>query len=299
LETPLRCAFSQSIISPVHHAVAMRGYVDLLRPLNCVIAAFAILVGAVVAVGPNGMGAVALQVSVAALVGFMFTGAGNALNDYFDRDVDRVNHPGRPIPSGRVSMTNALAFAIFLFTLAAVLGIFTGLLAFTVVLVNLIAMVTYEARFKRKGSSGNIMIGWLVASLFIFGGAAAYGESTAALQRIAWLGLLAFLATLGREIVKDIEDVAGDVDRRTLPMVIGVDRAGLLAAFAFFAGVILSPFPFTTGRLGAAYLGIVAVADGIFIYCSWFSSSKPTQVSRAAKYGMMVALIAFLAGGVL
>ncbi len=277
----------------------MRGYIALLRPLNCVIASFAVLVGALVAVGVGDLGTVALQVSTAALVGFLFTGAGNALNDYFDRDVDRINHPGRPIPSGRVGTANALSFAVLLFIMAGVLGVFTGLLAFAIVLVNLFVMISYEMRFKRKGWSGNIVIGWLVASLFVFGGTAAYGGSTVAVQRIAWLGILAFLATIGREIVKDIQDVAGDMGRRTLPMIIGVDNAGLMAAGAFFVGVILSPFPFTTGVLGPAYLGIVAVADGIFIYCSWFSSAKPTQVSRAAKYGMVVALIAFLAGGAL
>ncbi len=277
----------------------MRGYVDLLRPLNCLIAALAIATGAVVAVGFGGLGGSAAQVLMAVVAGFLFTGAGNALNDYYDRELDRVNHPARPIPSGRVTAGNARTLSWILFVAALVLGIGAGLLPFLILAVNLAAMVSYELRFKRRGSSGNLMIGWLVASLFLFGGAAAHGGSASALQRVSWLGLLAFLPTLGREIVKDIEDVAGDVDRRTLPMVIGVGNAGFIASAAFIFGVALSPLPFMTGALGAAYLGIVTLADGIFIYCAWFSTAKPSLVSRGAKYGMVVALIAFLAGGAL
>jgi geranylgeranylglycerol-phosphate geranylgeranyltransferase len=160
-------------------------------------------------------------------------------------------------------------------------------------------MVSYETRFKRKGLSGNMIIGWLVASLFIFGGAAAYNSSVQALSRVSWMGLLAFLATLGREIVKDIEDVAGDVDRVTLPMVIGIDKAGFVASAAFVFGVALSPFPFITNVLGAPYLAVVTLADGIFIYCAWISTSNPTLASGTAKFAMIVALLAFLAGGAL
>jgi len=277
----------------------MRDYVDLLRPLNCCIAAAAILVGAIVAVGLAGLGGSAIQVAVAVVVGVLFTGAGNALNDFQDREVDKINHPARPIPSGRVSASEALRFAAILFVIALVLSVLAGWLAFFIVMINLGAMISYEARFKRKGLSGNVTIGWLVTSLFIFGGAAAYAGSMQALARVSWMGLLAFLATLGREIVKDIEDVAGDVDRRTLPMVIGVDKAGFVASAAFVFGVALSPFPFVTNVLGATYLAVVTLADGIFIYCAWISTANPTLASRAAKYGMVVALFAFLAGGAL
>ena len=277
----------------------MRGYTDLLRPMNCLIAALAIAVGAAVAVGFGSLGGSATRVMAAAVTGFLFTGAGNALNDYYDREVDRINHPARPIPSGRISARSALNLAWILFVAALILGIVVGLLAFLIVAVNLVAMVSYEVRFKRRGSSGNLIISWLVASLFLFGGVASYGESAVALERVSWLALLAFLPTLGREIVKDIEDIAGDVDRKTLPMVIGIERAGFIASTAFIIGVALSPMPYMTGVLGAPYLGIVTLADGIFIYCAWFSTAKPSMVSKGAKYGMFVALIAFLAGGAL
>ena len=277
----------------------MRGYLELLRPWNCVIAALAILIGAAIAVGAGNLGGSALGVSLVVLAGFVFTGAGNALNDFFDRESDRVNHPSRPIPSGRVAPGNAVVLASVLFFVALLAGAGAGPFSLVIVIVNMAAMVSYEVHFKRRGLSGNLVISWLVASLFIFGGAAVYSASANSLPRVAWLGLLAFLATLGREIVKDIEDAAGDIDRATLPKTAGVEKAGFLAAVSFVIGVALSPLPFTSGVLGVSYLALIVLADGIFIYCAWFSALRPSQVSRAAKYGMVIALIAFLAGGAL
>lgn len=281
------------------HAVGMRGHLGLLRPVNCLIAALGVGIGAAVAVGLRGLEQIGFRVGMAALAGFSFTGAGNALNDYFDRGVDTINHPSRPIPSGSVTPPAALRLAAILFAVSLLFGVLAGWLAFIIVAVNLLFMVSYELRFKRQGWGGNLVIGWLVASLFLFGGVAAYSDSTVPLQRVAWLGLLAFLATLGREVAKDIEDLAGDVDRRTLPMVLGVNGAGFVAATSFILAVILSPLPYTTGVLGGPYLGIVLLADAIFIYCAWFSAENPGMVSNVSKYGMVVALIAFLAGGAL
>jgi len=275
----------------------MRGYIDLLRPMNCGIVAIAIFIGAVVAVGPESLDERIFYIVMAIFAGLFFTGAGNSMNDFFDRDSDRINHPKRPIPSGRVSPSNALFFAAALFVLALIFGLLAGLLPILIVIVNLSVMVTYELWFKRSGMKGNIAISWLVASLFIFGGTAVYDGASITLQRVVWLGILAFFTTLGREIVKDIEDVTGDLDRKTLPKVIGVNKAGFIAALSFIIGVTLSPLPFTTNVLGTSYLGIVVLADGIFIYCAWFAAIKPNQVSRVAKYGMVVALIAFLIGG--
>ncbi len=282
-----------------NHAVSVRAYIDLLRPINCGIVAVGILIGAIITVGFGGLSDSALGLAAALLAGVAFTGAGNTLNDYFDSEVDAVNHPNRPIPSGQITRQKALYFTIGLFVVAVVMGLLVGPLPLLIIAINLVAMVSYELRFKRHGWSGNLMIGWLVASIFVFGGAAAYAGSIDSLQKVAWLGLLAFFATLGREVVKDIEDVTGDVGRRTLPMVIGVDRAGLVASASFFFAVVLSPLPYTTAILSPLYMGIVLVADAIFIYCAWFSSSKPSEASRVAKYGMVIALVAFLAGGFL
>ncbi len=159
-------------------------------------------------------------------------------------------------------------------------------------------MYAYETGLKARGAPGNLAIAYLVASLFVFSGFAVYGGRQDALLRASLLAALAFLATLGREITKDIEDMAGDVDRVTLPRRLGARRASFLAAASFLAGVGMSGVPRILEILGSYYLIPVLVADGMFIYAALYSSARPGRSQRVSKYAMIVALAAFLAGGV-
>ena len=277
----------------------MAGYLRLARPLNCGMSAVGVGIAAVVAVGWAGVQAIPWTILLAAGAAALFTAGGNALNDYFDRDTDAVNHPDRPIPRGEMSADEALRFAALTFALSLALASLVGLLAVGIVVVNFVVMVAYEKTLKARGAGGNLLIAYLVGSLFVFGGAAAYRGDLAALDRTLVLGLLAALTTAGREVAKDIEDLAGDVDRVTLPRRIGVRGAGAIAAAAFGAGVVLSIVPYLLQILGTVYLGVVLVADIIFIWSGAYSARNPGRAQRAAKYGMVVALAAFLLGGLL
>ena len=67
----------------------------------------------------------------------------------------------------------------------------------------------------------------------------------------------------------------------------------------FVVAAALSLVPPVFGLFGPPYLGAVIVADAIFIYSGAVSAKNPARAQRAAKYGMVVALVAFLAGGLL
>jgi geranylgeranylglycerol-phosphate geranylgeranyltransferase len=155
-------------------------------------------------------------------------------------------------------------------------------------------MVGYEWLLKAEGLAGNLAISWLTGALFLFGGAAVDS------LELAWiLGALAFLATLGREIVKDIQDIEGDKgSRRTLPMRIGVKNAGIAGSAAFAAAVALSPLPYLLDLLSLWYVPVVLAADAIFIYCALIHFRDAGKGQKVAKLAMLIALIAFLAGGV-
>jgi len=157
-------------------------------------------------------------------------------------------------------------------------------------------MASYEAALKSRGAPGNLVIAYLVGSLFLFAGASVFRSSIEPLVRTGILAALAFFTTIGREITKDIEDIRGDVDRRTLPRRIGSRRAGLVAAISLFVGVALSLVPFALGVLSLGYAILVVPADGMFIYAALHSAANPARSQRVAKYGMIVALAAFLAG---
>lgn len=275
----------------------MPGFLRLSRPLNCAMSAVGVAIGGAVAVGSAAWGPSAEPLVFAALAAALFTAGGNALNDLFDVETDRVNHPDRPLVTGALTVGQARAFALGVFVVAAVFGALASVPALGVVLLNAALMYAYEARLKKRGFSGNLVIAYLVGSLFLFAGVAVFRGDAAPLVRTSLLALLAFLTTVGREVTKDIEDMTGDVDRNTLPQRIGAKAAGRIAAAALVAGVAFSAVPWALGILHLEYAVIVIPADGMFIYAALHSAANPAQSQRVTKYAMVVALIAFLAGG--
>jgi geranylgeranylglycerol-phosphate geranylgeranyltransferase len=261
--------------------------------------AVGVLVGGIVALGSGVWGAPRWSLLYAALAAALFTAGGNALNDIFDRETDRVNHPDRPLVTGALSLQEATSFAVSAFVVAAAIGALVSFLCLGIVLLNAALMYAYEAGLKRQGAPGNVVIAYLVGSLFLFAGFAVFRSDTTPLFRTGILASLAFLTTVGREITKDIEDMAGDTDRRTLPRRIGAAPAGRVAAASLAGGAFLSILPWYMGILHWAYVLVVLPADGMFIYAALYSAAKPKRSQRVTKYAMLVALVAFLVGGLL
>ena len=270
------------------------GVAGLLRLGNCVMGALGALLAAVVCAGIEGTADHAVEVALSMAIVVLFTGAGNSLNDYFDREVDKVAHPTRPIPMGIVRPNHAFAISAVFFIVAFVLSLFVDVWSVIIVMSSIAVMVGYEILLKAEGFAGNLARRWLTGALFLFGGAAVEE------LELAWiLALLAFLATLGREIVKDIQDLEGDRGvRRTLPMRIGVRNAGIVGSVAFLAAVAISPVPYLLELLSIWYVPVVILADAIFIYCSWIHFGSPEKGQKIAKLAMLISLLAFLVGGV-
>jgi geranylgeranylglycerol-phosphate geranylgeranyltransferase len=270
------------------------GLVSMMRLGNCVMGAAGVLLAAVICVEPKGAWDYMDEVILSMLAVVLFTGAGNSLNDYFDREVDRTAHPSRPIPRGLVSPPAALFTSASLFILSMFVGFLVGLTPFLIVVASAGVMVAYEVFLKSEGFVGNLAISWLTGALFLFGGAAV-GRLD-----LAWiLALLALLATLGREVVKDVQDMEGDRGSRvTLPMRIGTRGAGTVASAALVGAVLLSPVPYLLSLLSLWYIPAVVVADGIFIYGSLIHFGDPEKGQKVIKLAMLIALVAFLFGGI-
>ncbi|MCJ2511777.1 MAG: UbiA family prenyltransferase [Candidatus Thermoplasmatota archaeon] len=275
-----------------------RAYVTIIRPGNCLIASGAVAVAGLVAVGYSVLEHAALvNLALACSAVFLFVGAGNTLNDYYDYDVDKVNHPERPIPSGLIARGNALTLAVILFVSTFLLGLLINLESLAVVSISAVVMISYERKTKRKGFLGNLQISWLVGGLFLFGGIAVYDNEAEALLRVTALAALAFLSTLGREITKDIEDLRGDRDRTTLPMSLGPGRSANLARLFYAIAIVLSLVLFFMGTFGLSYLVFVLLADIVFIVSMAFISGNPSLSSNVSKAAMVFALMAFMLGG--
>ncbi|MCL4324838.1 MAG: geranylgeranylglycerol-phosphate geranylgeranyltransferase [Candidatus Thermoplasmatota archaeon] len=285
-------------------------WVRLLRPQNGVISLVGTVVGGISVRGLWSGSSLDLLLSLimAGCGTFLATSAGNVLNDYLDREGDKLNHPDRPLPRGEISPAGARNFARALFALSVLpllplipgLGLRLGpslpffLLTLLVWGTSVLLLVGYEYWWKARGLPGNATVAYLTGAVFLFGGAVA-GNPVLALP---WL-LMAFFATLSREIIKDMEDVKGDDARDTLPRRYGLRWSAQAGRGAVIAAIVLSPLPVLTwlpwdSVAGIAYLALVAVSDVVFVLSVAWLPERLHREQGLSKLAMVFALVAFV-----
>lgn len=239
-----------------------------------------------------------LAVLLAAASASLVTAGGNVLNDVLDLEGDRKNHPDRPLVTGELSVGSARALATGLFVAGAAVVVPVVLLeplVGAILAVAVGALLGYEFRLKARGFVGNVVVGLLTGMVFLYGAAAA----GAAIILVPF-ALMAFFATLSREVIKDMEDVTGDVGRRTLPMTRGLPFSAGLARGVVAVAIALSIVPLlwfvSVGSVvGIMYLALVLAADGVFLLSVAYLPERLHREQTVSKVAMTVALIAFLA----
>lgn len=272
---------------------------ELMRYKNCAMAGLAAVIGSAIAysIAPGQM----VWMLLVFLTVFLVTGAGNAVNDYFDAAIDAVNRPGRPIPSGRIRKESVLRVSIVLFASGIIIAYFIGqsLIPFSIAVFNSFLLFFYAYSLKKKVFVGNLSVAYLTGSTFLFGGLA-YGLT--GVMVIFVLFFLSMLATLAREIVKAIEDMEGDRKdgALTLPILAGERRSAYIASAFGLLGVALSPLPYLMRLFNEYYLFAVLIADIVFLYAvALILRRRPSESSRYFKVAMFLALLAFVAGSIL
>ena len=278
-----------------------RGLLDLIRPVNCAMIGFAVVVGAFVS-KPSSIPW--LQLVLGFFTGFFVCAYSMSVNDVYDLEVDRVNRPDRPLPAGRVSVTTAarLSYA----TLAA--GIACSLLSLNPLAVIIAAAYAflswlYNSRAKKTGLPGNLIVASSLAIPFIYGGAVSGGSIGGSL--LLMMALTAFFSGVGREVVKGMADVEGDAKRNveSIARGSGLKTASLVGAMFFVFAVLTSWVPLLTGLANQVYSYGVVVPDVIFIYlaAAILASRDPKsayRVKRIALAGMTVGLLVFIGGAI-
>jgi geranylgeranylglycerol-phosphate geranylgeranyltransferase len=113
------------------------------------------------------------------------------------------------------------------------------------------------------------------------------------------IAIAVFLSIVGREVVKDIEDIRGDKDRITLPMKIGMRKAGMVASMLIALAVLISPLPYyPLHQFGWEYLLVVSIADVLFIGSIPVIFKDARTARRTLKFAMLIAIFAFIVGSV-
>jgi len=270
--------------------------VKIIRVVNCVMIGFAVIIGEFFAL--QGWPKIS-EIILGFFTGFFLQAAADVINDYFDREIDAINNPDRPIPRGDISPKEAILLFIIFTLIGLTLSFLLGLecLIFASLFWGL--SFIYNAKLKATGLPGNIIVSMCVAAPFLFGGLV----STKSFPPILLIfSLLAFLANTGREINKGIVDMEGDKTKniKTIAIIFGPRTAACLAVAFYLSAVILSPLPYILNLLGKSYLVLViSITDMLFLVLSIsllkdYSPQNAKRIKNRILIAMLTALIIFV-----
>jgi len=279
------------------------GVVKLIRPVNCIVMGFAVA-GIVVSIqGFPLTKKTIINILLSFTTGFAFLAAANAINDYSDRDIDAINEPARPIPSGIIRPKEALICASILSAVGFATAFLTSVLCLFIATLGWILSMFYVHKGKRTGLLGNFIVSVCIAFPFIYGGFVVKRELNIILIVYA---IIAFLSNMGREITKGVVDIEGDRLNgiKTTAVLYGSRTAAVTAVFFYFASITFSFFPWILRKVSALYLPLVVLADGGFVLSSFsllldHSRKNAKRVKRLVLVWMVIGLLAFVVGNVI
>lgn len=278
---------------------SIKSYIKIIRPTNCIMMGIGIISGYIIA-------SRSITFSVELLAGIIvaaaFTAFANVTNDIVDYEIDKVNQPHRPLPSGEMSRKQATYYSIFLLILGFFASMFTKNIWFILV-PPIVAVVTilYNVYLKKFGFIGNIVVSFLVALSLVGGSLIAVKYVT---SYTVIFSSMAFFANLGREVHKGIIDMEGDKIKgiRTVAIAKGERYAKIVAIFFYMLAVVLSIIPAIQGLTNSYYLVIVPIIALLFLSSSlnlWKTNDKNAlrKEKDKVRVWMLLAMLAFIIGG--
>lgn len=269
------------------------GYFEVIRPVNCAITFVSVLVGAWIGKAitfPAGL-------VLAGCAGFAACAFGNLVNDIRDIEIDRINDPRRPIPSGRVRPKGAAWLAAAFGLIGVLAAVPLGRNPMLLVFFTLILLFLYAVNFK-KTLAANPIVALIAGMSFLLGGWVAGND----------LCLIPFgfalLIHLPREIVKAVIDLEGDrlAGVNSLPVRFGTRPALILSAVLLGLLALLMPLPYIFRVLRLRYLLIVILgALPLLVFAVIKLLGKPDRptlyrISTLFKVVMGIGLVGFILG---
>jgi geranylgeranylglycerol-phosphate geranylgeranyltransferase len=276
----------------------LRGYVTIVRPINVVLSFIAVYLVMLVS---NGLEVPGMQMAAfyAALSASLGCAGSNVINDYFDVEIDKINRPDRAIAKGLISKRQALIYWSIINIGALAMSAMISFPCFLIALFSVFALVFYSSHLKGTPLFGNLTVSFFMALAFIYGGLA-IGRWKAAVVP----ALFAFLFHLGREILKDIEDIEGDRSQsaKTFPIVYGIRTSLYVASVAFVLLIAVTLLAYTMGIYDSVYLWIMVTAMYpaliYTLYSMWRDVGKANlrKLNTLLKIEMFVGLFAIYFG---
>lgn len=271
-------------------------YIKLIRPLNCLFTAIVVIVGGLLSINNLRIESDLLLASFAA---FLVAGSGNVINDIFDFNIDKIVHPERPIANGLINKINALKFYLVLSITAIFLSLFISIKIFFIVVISIIVLYLYSSHLKKIPLLGNTIVAFMTSLAFLFGGFVVENVYATIIPAV-----FAFMINLIRELVKDMEDIEGDLknDIITFPAKFGIQKTRLITLFISVALIVFTIYPFLSQIYSIEYFLIVMIiVNPLLVYAmKKFSFAKEKSelhtVSTLLKISMLFGLIAIYLG---
>ncbi|MEL7198626.1 MAG: chlorophyll synthase ChlG [Pseudomonadota bacterium] len=259
---------------------ALRDVVQLLRPITWFPPMWAFMCGAVSS-GAGLDGRLWFVAGGILLAGPLVCGTSQAVNDWFDRHVDAINEPDRPIPSGRIAGRWGLYIALIGTAVSAAVAWALGPWVFVAGLVGLALAWAYSAppfRFKTSGWTGPAVVGFTYEGLSWFTGATVMLGALPPAHVLIVIALYS-IGAHGIMTLNDFKAVEGDraTGLKSLPVTMGVGGAARLACVTMAAAQVIV----------VALLGLWDYTISAFIVTGMLAAqiaAMPRLLSNPAKY---------------
>jgi len=269
--------------------MSVKAYFQLIRIHNVVGSAISAFMGFVVA---SNWSINPIKLVVSMLVVALVAAGGYVINDIYDIEIDRINKPYRPLPSGKISIRKAFIITWSTFIIGALFSAILGVYPFILALVTIILLVFYAKKLKKEGIVGNFVVALTSALSAFYGGLAYFNGNW--FYRVIIPTLFIFFFTLSREFIKGIEDVIGDKENgvKTLAVKLGITRTWTISKIILLLLLITSPIPFFLGFSIIYLLGIISL-DSILAYIIFLentieSASKARSLMKIYALGTLV-----------
>ena len=270
-------------------------FIKLIRPLNVFIAFISLWVAAFIS--PQFQ--CSTQVLIASLTVALIAAGGNIINDIFDLEIDKINKPHRVLARGALSIQQARWFFTLTYAAGLVFAAICGSVFLLIAGLTAFLLYAYSAFFKRTILLGNLLVSFASALVFVYGALAVDD-----LKAGFFPALFVFFFHFGREVLKDMQDVEGDLAQNavTFPGRFGPRFSVLLINFIFLLLTLLTILPYILSIYNKYYLiTVVSGVDLVLIFSSallWFRRDVRTLgfLSLLLKMDMFIGLAAVIIG---
>ena len=283
-----------------HHVASwtrpILGVIKLLRPVNFLMFIGGVILGGILTAGVSAFDGQHLPtLMLAALSAALIVGGANAINDVADLEIDRINRPQRPLPSGMISPRTAKWVWGCCSGAGVVLSFFLSDAHIAIAVVTVVLCYWYSIQLKGVLIAGNVLVALVIPLILIVYGGWAVGPPGPAFVGASF----AFLSNLAREMVKDMEDVQGDAaaDIRTAPLVFGLNAVGRIVVVILLITIVFSALPYMLLGYNSIYLLVVSMADVLMIWAGWIilgekSEEQAGRASGLLKWSMLFGMMA-------